>query len=98
MMKNRINSLEAQLSAWCKETFAAGFPEADLGGIEISVLPARNEQFGDCQCEAAMKLAGVLKMNPRAVAQRFVESALLPDSVEKVDDVARLARLLVRPK
>ncbi|MDD3276827.1 MAG: arginine--tRNA ligase [Kiritimatiellales bacterium] len=84
-MKNTTSSLETQLSAWCAETFAVCFPDADLAAIPLAVIPSKNEQFGDCQCEAAMKLAKELKTNPRAVAQKFIESAVLPDFVEKIE-------------
>jgi len=84
-MKNTTSSLETRLSVWCAETFATCFPDADLAAIPLAVIPSKNEQFGDCQCEAAMKLAKELKTNPRAVAQQFVEKAVLPDFVEKIE-------------
>jgi arginyl-tRNA synthetase len=82
-MKKENASLETRLSAWCAETFATCFPETDLSSV--AVIPSKNEQFGDCQCEAAMKLAKELKTNPRAVAQQFAEKAVLPDVVEKIE-------------
>ena len=84
-MKKENISLETQLSAWCAETFAACFPGIDLSSIPVAVTPSKNEQFGDCQCEAAMKIAKELKTNPRVAAQQFVEKAVLPDFVEKVE-------------
>ena len=84
-MNKEIISLETQLSAWCAETFAAAFPEAGQGAVPASVTPGRNEQFGDCQCETAMKLAKELKTSPRAVAQKFIETAVLPEFVEKIE-------------
>lgn len=74
-----------KLSVWCAETFASCFPEMDLSALQIGVIPSRNEQFGDCQCETAMKLAKELKSNPRVIAQRFSEKAVLPDFVEKIE-------------
>jgi arginyl-tRNA synthetase len=84
-MKNKLSSLEMKLSVWCAETFASCFPEMDLSALQIGVIPSRNEQFGDCQCETAMKLAKELKSNPRVIAQRFSEKAVLPDFVEKIE-------------
>ena len=84
-MKKEPISLETQLSSWCAETFAACFPDTDLSSISIAVIPSRNEEFGDCQCEAAMKLAKELKTNPRSVAQQFKEKAVLPGFVEKIE-------------
>jgi arginyl-tRNA synthetase len=85
MMNNELQTLENRLSAWCAETFATCFPQVDFADVPMSVIPSRNEQFGDCQCEAAMKLAKELKTSPRAVAQRFLEEAVLPDFVEKIE-------------
>lgn len=84
-MKKEAISLETRLSAWCAETFAVCFPGVDLSAVPLAVIPSRNEEFGDCQCEAAMKLAKELKTNPRAVAQQFKEKAVLPDFVEKIE-------------
>lgn len=84
-MKKENISLEIQLSAWCAETFAACFPSTDLSSIPTAVTPSKSEQFGDCQCEAAMKLAKEIKTNPRAVAQQFIDKAVLPNFVEKIE-------------
>ena len=84
-MKNEIQLIEKQLSNWCAETFATCFPDADLSDIHLGVNASRNEQFGDYQCDAAMKLAKVLGNNPRAIGQQFVDSATLPNLVEKIE-------------
>jgi arginyl-tRNA synthetase len=84
-MKKTLLSIEKQLSDWCAETFASCFPDADLSGINLGVSPSRNEQFGDYQCDAAMKLAKALKSNPRAIGQTFVDNATLPGIVEKIE-------------
>ena len=84
-MKKEIQLIEKLLSDWCAETFAACFPDADLAGINLSVNASRNEQFGDYQCDAAMKLAKVIGRNPREIGQTFVDSATLPDLVEKIE-------------
>ncbi|MBM4152095.1 MAG: hypothetical protein FJ220_01050, partial [Kiritimatiellaceae bacterium] len=84
-MKKEIPSLEVQLSAWCAQQFSTCFPALDLQAIPMAVIPSKNEQFGDCQCEAAMKIAQELKTNPRAIASSVVQQAVLPDYVEKID-------------
>ncbi len=84
-MKKEIQLIENQLSDWCAKTFATCFPDADLSDINLRVNASRNEQFGDYQCDAAMKLAKVLGNNPRAIGQQFVDSATLPDLVEKIE-------------
>ena len=60
-MNTEIQLIEKQLSDWCAETFATCFPDADLSDINLNVNASKNEQFGDYQCEAAMKLAKALK-------------------------------------
>jgi len=84
-MNSKNYSIETRLSAWCAETFIACFPDAVPLADAIGVIPGRNEQFGDCQCEAAMKLAKELKASPRAIAQKFVDTAVLPEEVEKIE-------------
>ncbi len=84
-MKKEIQLIEKQLSDWCAETFATCFPDADLSEINLRVNASRNEQFGDYQCDAAMKLAKALKSNPRAIGQQFVDTAVLPGLVEKIE-------------
>jgi len=84
-MKKEIQLIEKQLSGWCTETFTVCFPEADLRDIYLGVTTSKNEPFGDYQCEAAMKIAKVLKANPRAIGQQFVETAALPGIVEKIE-------------
>jgi arginyl-tRNA synthetase len=84
-MKKQIQPIEKQLSNWCEKTFTTCYPDADLSGIQLGVTPSKNEQFGDYQCEAAMKLAKALRNNPRAIGQSFIDSAELPDLVEKIE-------------
>ncbi len=85
MMNDNTPLIEERLSDWCAETFTRCFPDADLSGVNLGVNASRNEQFGDYQCDAAMKLAKVLGSNPRAIGQTFVDSAALPDLVEKIE-------------
>ncbi|QHI70241.1 arginine--tRNA ligase [Tichowtungia aerotolerans] len=84
-MNNKITLIEKQLSDWCSETFTACFPETDLSSIHLGVIESKKEQFGDYQCEAAMKLAKALQNNPRAIGQAFIDKAVLPDVVEKIE-------------
>lgn len=84
-MNKQTPSLENTLSDWCAQTFATCYPDADLSSIFLGVTASKNEQFGDYQCEAAMKLAKALKSNPRAIGQSFVDNAELPELVEKIE-------------
>ncbi len=82
-MKKEIISFETLLSSWSAEVTATNFPEAH-SAIPSGVIPSRNEEFGDYQCETAMKLAKELKTNPRAVALTY-KKAVHPDFVEKIE-------------
>lgn len=48
----------------------AAFPEIDA---EVEVTATANASFGDYQCNSAMKLAKLLKLPPRAVAEALVK-------------------------
>lgn len=85
MMNTDTQTLEKQLSDWCTATFTSCFPDADLNEIYLGITASKNEQFGDYQCDAAMKLARELKANPRAIGQQFIDTAILPEPVEKIE-------------
>ena len=84
-MINKIQLIEEQLSDWCTQTFSSSFPDANLSDIHLGVIASKNEQFGDYQCEAAMKLSKVLQNNPRTIGQAFIDNATLPDCVKKIE-------------
>ena len=67
------------------EAFAAGSPEADLAGTNLSVVPTTDERFGDFQCNAAMALAKALRRKPRDLAQAVVARGAFPACVERAD-------------
>ncbi|QBG46809.1 arginine--tRNA ligase [Verrucomicrobia bacterium S94] len=77
-------TFEERLSAWTEEAMQSIF---DLSGAEVNlgVSPTNNEKFGDYQCNAAMVLSKQLKKAPREIARQFVDSAELPDFVEKIE-------------
>ena len=77
-------TFEERLSIWTTETMQSVFGLEETG-VKLGVAPTQNETFGDYQCNAAMDLAKVLKKAPRQIAQEFVDAAVLPDFVEKID-------------
>jgi len=77
-------TFEERLSIWTTETMQSVFGLEETG-VKLGVAPTQNEKFGDYQCNAAMDLAKVLKKAPRQIAQEFVDAAVLPDFVEKID-------------
>ncbi len=52
---------------------------ADVSGSD-------NLEFGDISCQAAMRLAGIVKDNPRSIAGRIAET--LTDSIEEISSVS----------
>ncbi len=80
-----IPSIETELSSWTRDRFAGLFPEVDWATVRPDVLPATDEKFGDYQCNAAMALSKKLRRNPREIAQAFVESGALHESLAKLD-------------
>jgi len=72
------------LTEWIREAFVKQFgDELDLDGI--SAVETANSQFGDYQCNAAMSLAKVLKMPPRAIAEKLVEDVPEHAAVERLE-------------
>ncbi len=77
-------TFEEKLSAWTAESMKSVFG-LDESEIHLGVSPTNNEQFGDYQCNAAMALSKALKKAPRQIAQEFVEGAVLPDFIDRVE-------------
>ncbi len=77
-------TFEERLSTWTTETMTSIFGLDDTA-VHLGVAPTNNEKFGDYQCNAAMELARTLKKAPRQIAQEFVDTAELPDFVEKIE-------------
>ena len=50
------------------------------------VSGSKNLEFGDISCQSAMRLAGILKDNPRSIAGRITET--LTDSVEWISSIS----------
>jgi arginyl-tRNA synthetase len=77
-------TFEERLSAWTTDAMQSVFGLED-SGVHLGVTPTNNDRFGDYQCNAAMELTRTLKKAPRQIAQEFVDAALLPDFVEKIE-------------
>lgn len=74
--------VEDLLTDWVGKAFADLYPDADLQGVDLDVIPTSEERFGDYQCNAAMGLARTLKMSPRTIAEG-VAAAARPACVER---------------
>ena len=67
-----MNSIQDILSGLVRGAFATAFPGADLSALNLGVLPAGDESFGDYQCNGAMAAAKALRLPPRAIAEKAV--------------------------
>src|SRR5512135_2423564 len=63
--------VEQKLLARLRESIEHAFPDADLKPhlASLTLEFPKEKEFGDLSCSAAMKLAGVLRSNPRAIAE-----------------------------
>jgi len=55
-------------------------------GFQIGVSGSDNLEFGDLSCNASMKLAGIVRDNPRAIAGRIVEK--VSGQLEGISDIS----------
>jgi arginyl-tRNA synthetase len=76
-MKNLNDILEDGI----KEALKIAFQRGDL---QPEITQSTQAQFGDYQCNNALKLAKDLKLNPRQVAQKIID-ALTQESSDAVD-------------
>jgi len=66
-------SVSAYLTEVVESAFRARFPDASFEPGLLDVSRTIQKGFGDYQCNAAMKLAKVLKQAPRAIAEQVTE-------------------------
>lgn len=59
----------SELADYFLKALQQAFPELTRNQIPLEITPSTQEEFGHYQCNSAMKLAKVLKKNPRQVAE-----------------------------
>lgn len=66
-------NLSDLLKKYCEEALKKAYPEmaAEIDPSWIEITQATQEQFGDYQCNSAMKLAKILGEPPRGIAQKI---------------------------
>jgi arginyl-tRNA synthetase len=83
-MQTNLKTVTDTLTAWIQAAFAALYGDAiDASGV--SVVATGNAAFGDYQCNAAMGLAKMLKVAPRAIAERLVAEAPAHEAVARIE-------------
>ncbi len=70
-MKNIIDLLQKAADAAITKTYGEALPPEVLP-FSAEVTPATQPQFGHYQCNSALKLAKILRQNPREVAQNIL--------------------------
>jgi len=80
-----METIEQELSSWAGEAFKSAFPEADINDARTDVIATNDERFGDYQCNAAMELARTLRMKPRDISQKVLDTSVLPECVERTE-------------
>lgn len=80
-----MKTIDYVLSSWADASFKQAFPDTDFSSSDLGVIRTSNSKFGDFQCNAAMGLAKLLRMPPRAISEKMVESASVPECVEKLE-------------
>ncbi len=77
-----MESLLTQVTNECRRAIEKALPTEAWGAVEVG--PSAQEQFGHYQCNSAMRLAKVLSMAPRKIAEQIV-AALPKDHFEKIE-------------
>ena len=80
-----MQTIQEILSALVRSAFAAAFPGADLSALNLGVLPAADESFGDYQCNGAMAASKSLRLPPRVLAEKAVAQMPLDGLVAKAE-------------
>ncbi len=73
-MKNILQTLTENFS----EAAVRAFPQIPQHELAIEITPSTQPQFGDYQCNSAMKLAKLAKLNPRQVAEALLKELISP--------------------
>ncbi len=84
-MKNLIDLLQGKATA----AIQAAFSEEDsavIATFSSDITQATNERFGHYQCNSSLKLAKILKQNPRSIAEKIV-AVLKTDSDELIQSL-----------
>ncbi len=84
-MEQEQKTVEDLLGEWVRDQFARLFPDTDWSQHAIGMKPTADPAHGDYQCDAAMKLAKLLKKPPRAIAETIAQEA------ERIPAVASIA-------
>lgn len=66
-----MHTILRQITEKLETAFSKAFPTHETVAMEVT--PSTQENFGHYQCNSAMKLASLLKKNPRQIAQELLD-------------------------
>ena len=69
-METLLTLFSKQLIESMQRAFGSSLTKEDLSA---DVTPCAQEEFGHYQCNAALRLSKILKMNPRVVAHKIID-------------------------
>lgn len=78
-----MHNIIKHLSSIFEKATCEAFPE--LGALPIEVYQSSTEKFGDYQFNSSMKLAKILKSNPREVATQIIEKVGSDPMISKLE-------------
>ncbi|MCX7590644.1 MAG: arginine--tRNA ligase, partial [Kiritimatiellae bacterium] len=73
------------LTDWMRLAFRTAFPGSVPNLSEVTVSPTASPEFGDYQCNNAMKLAKAMGKSPREIAETVIRSIPLHDALEEAE-------------
>jgi arginyl-tRNA synthetase len=77
-----MESILHRIQREVRQSIQSVFPEITNSALQSDIAACAQEEFGHYQCNSAPRLAKILKMNPRDVAQKIVAS--LSDSLRTI--------------
>lgn len=78
-----MQSLLVFLKELLKGSINSSFPELD--SQEADIAPCEKEEFGHYQCNSALRLSKLVKMNPRQVAQKLIDNLEQKEIFSKIE-------------
>lgn len=67
-----MKTILSELSQKLYQATQSAFPDCVIDPSLVEITHSTQEKFGHYQCNSAMKLSGLLKKNPREIAERIV--------------------------
>lgn len=83
-----MQTLLSLLQQKCTESLTRAFPQGlSSQEAQADLAPCAQEEFGHYQCNSALRLSKLLKLNPRVIAQKIIDhfDASMQQMIQKVE-------------